>query len=282
MEELRFSLIMATYGRCEEIRDFLLSIENSNYDLEKIEIIIVDQNDKINLENIIQEFENKLKITHIKSKIKGLSQNRNIGLKHATGDIIAFPDDDCEYLEDTLQIVNENLNNKDIDVIMGRIVERDGSDSLRKWPKEKININKSNFYTKCSSITMFYKKYNNMYFNEKLGVGNFYGSCEDSDILYRTLKLKKNILYNPVLRLYHPHYSSSHNMSLEKVRNYALGFGAFCKSNLDFSVLILFLKAEAYHIIKMIIGIFTFNKEQVKKSFTAFSGRIKGFFNYKE
>lgn len=281
MKELRFSLIMATYGRCEEIKEFLLSIENAHYDLQKVEIIIVDQNDKIKLDNIVKEFKDKLNIIHIKSKVKGLSQNRNIGLKHSTGDIIAFPDDDCEYLQDTLKIVNDILNDENIDVVMGRIVERDGSDSLRTWPKEELKITRSNFYTKCSSITMFYKKYNNMYFNEELGVGNFYGSCEDSDILYRTLKLKNNVLYNPKLKLYHPHYSSSHNMSLEKVRNYGLGFGAFCKSNFDFKILILFLKAEVYHVIKMLIGVLSFNKEQIKKSFTAFAARLKGLFIYK-
>ena len=121
----------------------------------EVEVIIVDQNKEIDLEPIISKYKEKIKVVHIKSNERGLALNRNKGLEIATGDIIAFPDDDCEYLVDTLNIVNNYFENEHCDLLMGRIVERNGEDSLREWPKEKIEINKNNFYTKCSSVTMF-------------------------------------------------------------------------------------------------------------------------------
>ena len=53
-EMKRFSLIMATYGREKEVDSFLKSIKKSNYDLELVEVIIVDQNDKISLNPIVE------------------------------------------------------------------------------------------------------------------------------------------------------------------------------------------------------------------------------------
>ena len=139
---------MATYGREKEVESFLKSLKKSNYDLSLVEVIIVDQNDKIDL-NPIVETHNDLNIKQIKSTVKGLAKNRNIGLEQSYGGIVAFPDDDCEYLPDTLNIISDIFEaNSEIDVVMGRIVERDGSDSLREWPKEEIKISKSNFYTK--------------------------------------------------------------------------------------------------------------------------------------
>ena len=61
---------MATYGRKVEIDTFLKSIEQQQYDTSKVEIIIVDQNDKIVLDDICAKYSDKLKIEHIKSEIK--------------------------------------------------------------------------------------------------------------------------------------------------------------------------------------------------------------------
>ena len=51
----KFSLIMATYGRKDEVGCFLESLMNSNYPMDKVEVIIVDQNKEIDLEPIISK-----------------------------------------------------------------------------------------------------------------------------------------------------------------------------------------------------------------------------------
>ncbi|MGL4990775.1 MAG: glycosyltransferase family A protein [Sarcina sp.] len=277
----KISLIMATYGREVEVENFLKSLLKSDYDLKKIQIIIVDQNEKIDLSKIILKYNSEVYIKHIKSKQRGLSINRNIGIKCSHGDIIAFPDDDCEYLVDTLKTVNELfIKNKDLSCVMGKIVERDGSDSLRKWPEKSLEINKSNFYTKCSSITMFYKMDKSIVkFNEYLGVGQKMGSCEDTDILYKNLKNGANIKYTPKLMIYHPHYDSKTNMTLDKIKSYSLGFGAFAKANKDFHIFLLMSKILPFHLIKSFIYLLKLDLENSKKSYIAFSWRIKGFIN---
>ncbi|MGL5478955.1 MAG: glycosyltransferase family 2 protein [Clostridium sp.] len=281
MKKYKFSLVMATYGRKEEVENFLKSILNQTIDLEKIETIIVDQNDKFNLDEIIAKYEDRLFIKHIKSNRRGLSINRNIGIDNADGEIIAFPDDDCEYLTNTLEVVESYFNIHKSDLLMGRIIERDGSDSLRTWPKKIIEINKSNFYTKCSSVTLFINKRNSIIrFNEELGVGAYFGSCEDANLIYRNCKTKKKVIYEPNIKIYHPHYDSNNNMSIEKIQSYGLGFGAMVKENIDLWMVILFLKAEIFHISKCLLSILKADKRS--RSYSAFISRIKGFVEYKK
>lgn len=278
----KFSLIVATYGRYIEVVNFLESILKSDYDSKFIEIIIVDQNDKINLNPVIEKYAGVLNIVHIKSNKKGLSLNRNMGLKKATGDILAFPDDDCEYLNTTLKEIDEYFNSNDCDLIMGRIVERDGSDSLRKWPKKYIKINKRNFYTKSSSVTIFFKSSTcKVNFNDALGAGARYGACEDADLIYKTIKENKKVMYNPNIKIYHPHYDSSYNMSNEKIFSYGLGFGAMIKSNFDCYMAMLFIRAQVYHLLKMLRGLFLLNINDIKRSYLALKSRFTGVLQFK-
>lgn len=277
----KFSLVMATYGRLEEIDYFFDSILNSDYDLDKVEIIVVDQNDKICLSDIIKKYESLLNIKHIKSSIKGLSKNRNIGIKESKGEYIAFPDDDCKYMKDTLKNVEYYFeNNKEVYAVMGRIIDEDGNDCIRKWSKVDGRITKRNFYTKLSSITLF--KRNNegqkQYFNENMGVGAPFGSNEDANIIYKSLKSGKIIKYYSDIVLYHP--KPPQNIELNKVYNYGLGFGALCKENLDMNMLVLFIKVIIYHLTRMFIGILALNKKEIKLRSKYVQSRINGFIKY--
>ena len=280
-KEKSFSLILATYGRKEEIENFIEALLKSDYDLKKVELIVVDQNDIINLGDITDKYKDSINLKHIKSKVKGLSRNRNIGLKIATGEIVAFPDDDCEYLSDTLKNVSDKFYSEEVDMILGRIVERDGRDSLRKWSKKKEFINRNNFYKKCSSITIFYKKEKfEYYFDENLGVGAKFGACEDADFIYKKSKDKKTVLYNPAIKIYHPHYEAGKNMNTQKIESYGLGFGGMIKKNLDRYMISLFIKAEIYHFLKVILYSVKGKKENALNSLVAFKSRLKGFKEY--
>lgn len=277
----KFSLVLATYGRLDEVRDFFDSIVNSDYNLSKVEIIVVDQNDSINLDQIIKSYNDKVNIKHIKSQVKGLSKNRNIGINISSGEYIAFPDDDCKYMKDTLKIVDEHFEkNKDLYAIMGRIIDENGDDCIRKWSESEEIINKYNFYTKLSSITLFKRNTKpKQLFNERLGVGEYFGSNEDADIVYKAINRKKIIKYFPDIVLHHP--KSPEIKDINKVYSYGLGFGALCKENISLNIIILFFKVIIYHILKLGISIITLNKIDVKLRYKYVQSRIHGFLVYK-
>ena len=280
MNTIFFSLIMATYGRKKEIGAFLESILKQNYNLSKIEIIIVDQNDKIVLDDLIEKYSNKLIIKHIKSNIKGLSYNRNIGLKIAKGDCFAFPDDDCTYYANTLYEVSLCFENSPkIDAFVGQIIDAEQNKKIiRNWPNIEISINKNNFFLLYSSITIFTKR-NNLLFEEKLGVGQKFGSYEDADYI---LQLIDNgpIQYTPNLQVWHPELNVK-AMGIDKIKNYSMGFGALCKKHSSWTINLLFIKVVVFHFLKMLIALVSLNILEVKKRFYSATYRIKGYFEYK-
>lgn len=278
---IRFSLIVATINRKKELDEFLESIKKSDYPLSKIEVIIVDQNDQIDLSFIIKKFEKFFKIYHIKSEKKGLSYNRNIGLKIASGQIVCFPDDDCKYLKDTLKNVDiKFLKDKSLNLVMGRIVDEFGNDCLKKWSKNIEKVTQKKFYFKVSSITIFKRNDEKKMFDQDFGVGNYFGSCEDAEYIYSIIKENKKVKYYPDVVLYHP--SSQGSFDYKKSYSYALGHGAFCKKHLDYNLVKLFILGLGNTILKLFKNIIFYNKENCKVCFFSIRGRIEGIIKYKK
>lgn len=282
MKKYKFGLVMATYGRKVEVGQFLSSILNINYDLNMVQIIIVDQNDNIDLAPIINKYNDKLNITHVRSEIKGISYNRNIGMGYADCEFLAFPDDDCKYLKDTLRKVESFFKaNEDVNILIGKAVDENGRDSVRKWPGCITNINSLNFYNKLSSIGIFIdiSRTEKPEFNEKLGGGNYFGSCEDADIIYKYIRRKNKILFVPSIEVYHPS-DSNENSTLNKIKGYSLGFGGFCRENLSISIFLILVESVCYHFVKFIMGILCNKPSQVKRSLVSMKYRFQGFLQY--
>lgn len=271
---MKMSLIIATLGRKKELLELLNSINNSNINKINIEILIIDQNHKGFLENELLAF-NDLNIKHIHSIRKGLSYNRNIGLKIATGEIICFPDDDCKFYEDTLQIASKVLSCSKIDFCIGRIFDRNTKKNIiKKWPSKKFKINRFNSYFVNSSITLFIKKSSILDFDEKLGVGSVFGSCEDADLIYRVLESGAKGVYTPEIELWHPS-PDFQDIPLSKVKSYASGFGYFISKNTDLTKFFLLILLINKKLFEMFFNIFT-KKYQKKYFLCFFSGLVSG------
>ncbi|EKO3496535.1 glycosyltransferase family 2 protein [Vibrio fluvialis] len=220
----KFSLIVATYGRDIELKYLFESLANSIYKL--FEVIIIDQNDDDFISDIVKDFNDVIDIKHIRSNRKGLSLNRNIGLKHATGDIVCFPDDDCTYYPDSLLKVNEFFNNFGFDFVLGRIYDRDlACPVIKEWPEKDKRIDRFNAYLYSSSITIFCRS-NEVRFDENLGAGTEYGSCEDPDYIINLLDSGFSGMYKFGIEVNHP-IPTLESFNIGKRLSYAKGFGYF-------------------------------------------------------
>lgn len=274
-----FSLIVATCGRDKEIERLLESFTQLDYNLNLVEIYIIDQNDTINLKPIIQKYVPTLHIQHIHSPRKGLSYNRNIGLREAKGDIIAYPDDDCTYYPDTLNKVNDAFDEyADASLLLGQIIDRKtGEKIIRKWSDEPYSINFYNFYTSFSSITMFVKnEREKQFFDEQLGSGEYLGSCEDADYIVQFLNKKSKIIYTPDIQVWHP-IQTLVNFSKVKMTSYGLGFGAFARKNVNLPIAILFIEIIGYHSLLYILAKIKRNKENEAAQKISIVSRLQGW-----
>jgi len=197
----------------------------------KIEIIIIDQSDSDEIKNVCNIYNKKNNpfIIYKRSNNLGLSLNRNFGLQMATGDIVGFPDDDCIYYPDTLNNILSFFLDPEFkcyDAVLGQIYDNNNHQPLIKnWPQKKSKVTNFNFYKLSSSITLFCKK-NNRSFNESMGVGAKFGSCEDAEYIYQMLVSRGKIFYCPNVKVWHPEINFN-EISLKRVESYASGLGYF-------------------------------------------------------
>jgi glycosyltransferase involved in cell wall biosynthesis len=225
---MKISLILATKGRVEEIKKFIRSLVNQG-DVD-IELIVVDQNEDDRLVDVLKNANDSFPIIHSRSKA-GLSRARNVGVALATGDIIAFPDDDCWYPDGLLtRVVSEFQEDRLIDGLTGRSEDGRARASGGSFSRRKERVNLNNVWKTGISYTIFLRSSVCAAvgpFDEELGVGapTRFGSGEESDYLIRTANLGFNIQYLPDLVVFHPNpilYDRSH---CKKAFRYGMGMG---------------------------------------------------------
>lgn len=101
---MKFSIITITYNRANLIVETIESVLKQTY--QNFELLIVDDGSTDNTEEVVTNYTRKYKgkIRYIKSKNVGApSKLRNIGLQHATGEIISILDSDDLWLEEKLE-----------------------------------------------------------------------------------------------------------------------------------------------------------------------------------
>lgn len=92
------SVVITTHNRDEDLYRAIRSVLNQSYS--NIELLIIDDNSNPSTENVINQFNQKLK--YIKSEKKGLACSRNLGLSLSKGNFVVFLDDDDELLKDSI------------------------------------------------------------------------------------------------------------------------------------------------------------------------------------
>lgn len=242
---LKFSLIMATCGRRDDILDLLNSLEKQTY--KNFELIVVDQNDTP-ISDLFEDYKEKFAINYIYTPIKGLSRARNTGLKVADGDYIAFPDDDCIYEANVLETIATTFqNNKDIQFISTNTTNIEGTGSLVHAPETDITLNNKYGFMGPSFTLFFTKQFVQTVgtFDEDLGVGSgtIYGAGEETDFVLRGMKEGYIGIFKKDLFVYHPVKEEIINeQSLNRAISYAGGFGRVIRLHYGFPY---FLRAVA-------------------------------------
>jgi glycosyltransferase involved in cell wall biosynthesis len=272
------SLIVATLGRCDEFEVLLSSLARQTLDARRFEVIVVDQNDSVDLAPIISQYSSRLTLRHVKSSIRGISRNRNIGLHLAQGKIVAFPDDDCTYYPDTLETVLRCFQgNENISIFMGAIYDRlTDTCVIRCWPRTPCFVTRRNFFLLTSSISIFSKR-TDLRFDERLGAGARFGSNEDADYVLRALSSGGIVRYEPSIEVWHPAQPMV-LISTDKIYAYGLGFGALVAKDFSVALAILFLKSCSYHLVTAAKALCCRDARTAKARLTAMYSRLLGIF----
>jgi glycosyltransferase involved in cell wall biosynthesis len=233
---------LATKNRVEEVATLIRSLAQQRYG--NFELIIVDQNEDDRLEASLLQAKLLFRILHLRSE-SGLSRARNVGMAFATGDIIAFPDDDCWYPDGLLaRVVATFQSHPSVDGLTGRSEDGHGQASGGSFSPCQGRVGIENVWKQGISYTIFLRSSVCAAvgpFDEELGVGarTRFGSGEETDYLIRGVKLGFNIQYLPDLVVFHPNpilYNRNHRA---KAFRYGVGMGKVLSKhryNLSFSL----------------------------------------------
>jgi len=107
--DLSVSIIVPMYNAERYIKEAISSLVNQTY--KNIEIIVVDDGSTDNSSKIVKEFMAKdSRIKLLTQENSGVSKARNLGLQHATGDIIQFMDADDTFDKHCCEFVAGNFD----------------------------------------------------------------------------------------------------------------------------------------------------------------------------
>ncbi len=131
--EPNVSIIVPVLNAEATIADLLDSIEEIDYDKQKLEVIIVDGGSTDKTRGIIRKYPVKL----ITEKRRGLNIARNTGFKNSRGEIILFTDSDCVIPPDWVRKTVRNFEDPRVGCV-GGTVSRHGNDFLSRYADESL------------------------------------------------------------------------------------------------------------------------------------------------
>jgi glycosyltransferase involved in cell wall biosynthesis len=277
--KIKFSLILATVGRVEELEKFLQHLDLQTY--RSFELIIVDQNPDGILDSLIRQYQGMFPLLHLRWE-KGLSRARNVGLQRVSGDIVAFPDDDCWYAPDTLEwIARKFSQDQRLDGITGRGVDEERPGDFLFFSRRNEWVNQKNVFRCGTSISIFLRTSVLQTvgpFDESLGTGSGDGkhAAEECDYLIRTLESGFRIYYCVDLCVLHPYPVPTYDRGfIKKAFGYSVGFGyVLRKHNYPISFVVnSWLRALG----GAAISLATFNLAKSRYHFATLKGRVLGW-----
>ena len=123
------SIVICTYNRSSFLREGLSAIVQQ-MDLlpnDEVETLVVDNNSSDDTAEVVKEFQSahpNKSLRYVFEKQQGLSYSRNTGIKSATGEFVAFVDDDAVIGQHWLSSLFDAISKVDAQVFGGPIYPR--------------------------------------------------------------------------------------------------------------------------------------------------------------
>jgi GT2 family glycosyltransferase len=212
--DLFISVVVVTHNRPEELKECLESLKIQNFPKDSYELLVVDSS--TTHKNQTLTLVKKYPVKYIHTKYKGMTVARNIGICNASGEIIAFLDDDAIADENWMKQILKNYNNKKVGGVGGKVIE---DRPIGRNQRKQVVIGKidesgeliSNFDLGEENIEVDHIKGTNMsflknYLIEMGGFDNLYGGRayrEETDVCMRLKKRGYLIIYTPYASVFH-------------------------------------------------------------------------------
>lgn len=161
------------------------------------EVILVDQSTNQTTEEAVSGFRTDPRFRYLRSATKGLGRARNIGLAQAQSAIVVFTDDDCTVPEDWLAVMDATFAAAPRVTVAFCNVAAAPHDTTKGFIPAYMRKDSKlvrTFWDKCrargigAGIAVRRKEALALGgFDEQLGAGAHFPSCEDGDLAMRAL-----------------------------------------------------------------------------------------------
>jgi len=204
------SLICSTLGeRLDSLSRLVISLGELNIH-GQAELVVVEQNTHQPSKELVEAAKSDHLQTHyVVMEGRGLARGRNEGLRHATADVVGFPDDDCTMLSGTLErVLCLFKEDASLDIICGMLVDDGGMPTLLRWQRHGGRVDRFNLTRTAIEATTFARRELLLRiggFDDNLGIGSsgYFGAGEGADLLLRALGAGARIRYDPMVRVCH-------------------------------------------------------------------------------
>lgn len=226
--EIKFSLIVGTLNRRDALEKCLASLFAQTY--ANYEIIIVDQSDGDETGTMIAESFRDARVRYYSARYKSLSRARNEAIGHMSGDYACLIDDDAEYAHDYLETAVRAIRARGGRTILsGYICDIVSKDAFIDYgiARNLETLSGNRVMRICPAAALVFPK--EVFdacgnFDEQFGAGGIYHSSEETDLLLRARYQGFQVVFLEDLKVYHPVYEKTENVSKEY--RYAFGGGA--------------------------------------------------------
>ena len=225
----RLSLVMATLGRTTETERCVDSLVAQT--CHDFELVVVDQTPDDRLVTVLARArELGLECVHLRQSEPNQCMARNAGIAQATGEIIAFPDDDCWYEADVVERVLAHFQQQaELDGLVARWHET-GRHSVGRLSFKQLGRFRGADAASC--ITQFYRLdclRTVGGFDYALGLHSWYGAAEETDLMLRVLGAGSVIVHAPDIVVHHAVHNPASlplGQMFRRARKRARGTGA--------------------------------------------------------
>ena len=127
MENIRLSLVIATYNRGRDIPVLLHHIANQTLDPSSFEVIVVDDGSTDNTEEVIRSLSGNLPNTlrYLRHSNHGVSYTQNRGIREALAPIVCLIADDIHLMPEALEAhLKDHEQNPGPNIaILGKVIQ---------------------------------------------------------------------------------------------------------------------------------------------------------------
>lgn len=237
------SLVVCTRNRADELADCLRALGRLDYPA--LEIVIVDNapSDEATLHCFRETVGDDVRFRYVREPVPGLSRARNCGLAAATGEIIAYTDDDVRVDPEWVRALAVPFERSSVACVTGLVCTASLDTPAEHYFDAKVswsaNCEPAEYHLDSPIADPLYPYASGLFgtgaamafrtqtlrelggFDEALGAGTRTAGGEDLDIFVQVLLAGHTLVYAPSAVAWH-----RHRADVEGLRRQMFGYGS--------------------------------------------------------